>query len=330
MHEERRVGGLRLDLPAALLAGRDLARDDVDVADELRDEARLRPLVELARRRDLDEPSAIHHRDAIRHRHRLLLVVGHDQEGGAKPDLDVHELELGLLAQLLVECRERLVEEQHLRLFRQRAGKRDALPLPARELIGPAIGQALELHELQHLGDTGLALAPGHALLLEAITDVPGDAHMREERVALEHHVDRPPVRRHAGEVGAAEEDSARARRLEAGEKAHQRGLAAAGRPKQAEELALEDVERHLVDRNRRAEALGHALEADQRRGARIVPRGEGAAGRSDRRAGGLGASVQSGGGRDHSAGGRDSFFACRTAHKATAQPKAARRSGAT
>ena len=155
-HEERFLGEPRLDLPAAILAGRDLPLDDVDVADELGDEARPRPLVELARRGDLDEPAAIHHRDAVGHGHRLLLVVRDDEEGGAEPDLDVHELELGLLAQLPVERRERLVEEQHLRLLRQRAGERDPLALSAGELVRPAVGKALELHELQHLGDARL------------------------------------------------------------------------------------------------------------------------------------------------------------------------------
>ena len=109
---------------------------------------------------------------------------------------------------------------------------------------------------------------------------------MREERVALEHHVDRPPVGRHAGQVGPAENDPPGARRLEPGQEPHQRGLAAAGRTEQAKELALEDVERHVVDCGGRAEALGDALEADQGHGAGIVPRSEGAAGRSDRRAG--------------------------------------------
>jgi hypothetical protein len=46
-----------------------------------------------------------------------------------------------LLAHLGVERAERLVEQQHLRLDRERAGERDALPLPARELRGIAVGQ---------------------------------------------------------------------------------------------------------------------------------------------------------------------------------------------
>ena len=163
--------------------------------------------------------------------------------------------------------------------------KRDPLPLAAGELVRPAVGKALELHQPQHLVDARLALGGSACLPAGNRSRCSSNAHMREERVGLEHHVDRPPVGRHAGEVGPAENDPPGARCLEAGEEPHQGGLAAAGRPEQAEELALEDVERQVVDRRGRTEALRHALEADQGHGARLGPRREGAPCRSDGRA---------------------------------------------
>jgi hypothetical protein len=45
--------------------------------------------------------------------------------------LKIHQLELGFLAQLLVERSERLVEQQQLRPLGERAGKRHALALAA-------------------------------------------------------------------------------------------------------------------------------------------------------------------------------------------------------
>ena len=68
------------------------------------------------------------------------------------------------------------------------------------------------------------------------------------------------------GDVRAIEQNAPFARRLEAGEQAQQRGLAAAGGPEQREEFAVTDVERKPLDRRHRAEALGDALEAHQRR----------------------------------------------------------------
>ena len=58
-----------------------------------------------------------------------------------------------LLAHGRVERAERLVEQQHARLDRERAGERHALALAARELRGIAIGEAVELHEREQLVD---------------------------------------------------------------------------------------------------------------------------------------------------------------------------------
>ena len=96
--------------------------------------------------------------------------------------------------------------------------------------------------------------------------------------------LDRPPVGRHAGEVLAVEEDLAGARLLEAGDHAHQRRLAAAGRPEEREELALVDDQRQVVDGDEVAEALGDVAELDEGLRRRIVPRRELPPNRSDGR----------------------------------------------
>ena len=51
----------------------------------------------------------------------------------------------------------------------------------------------------QHLADPLVDLGFRQLVLLQPEGDVAGDRKMRKQRVALEHHVDRPPVRRHAG-----------------------------------------------------------------------------------------------------------------------------------
>src|SRR5690606_19301998 len=53
----------------------DRALEEIDLADELRDEARLRREVELARRRLLHDLAAEHHRDPVGHGERLELVM---------------------------------------------------------------------------------------------------------------------------------------------------------------------------------------------------------------------------------------------------------------
>ena len=67
--------------------------------------------------------------------------------------------------------------------------------------------------------------------------------HMRIERVGLEHHGDPALGRRHMGHVDAADMDGALGHRLEAGDHAEQRGLAAAGRTEEGAELTALDGE---------------------------------------------------------------------------------------
>ena len=89
--------------------------------------------------------AAVHHADAVGERHRLLLVVRDDDEGQPEIFLQLHQFEARVLAQLAVERRQRLVEQQHARPLGQRARQRNALALTAGELMGLAGIEAVEL-----------------------------------------------------------------------------------------------------------------------------------------------------------------------------------------
>ena len=95
----------------------------------------------------------VHDGDAVGHRHRLFLVVGHVDERDADLLLDALQLDLHLLAQLEVEGAEGLVEEEHGGLVDERTGERHALRLAARDLAGLALLEALQLDQREHLGD---------------------------------------------------------------------------------------------------------------------------------------------------------------------------------
>ena len=91
------------------------------------------------------------HRDAVGDRERLLLVVRHVQRRDPELELDAPDLLAQLHAHLRVERRERLVEQQHLRLDRERARERDSLLHAARELVGIALRRVAEPDELEQL-----------------------------------------------------------------------------------------------------------------------------------------------------------------------------------
>jgi len=242
----------------------DAAVEEVGLTDEARAEAAVGALVNLARRTDLHQPALGQDADAVGHGHRLLLVVGDEDTRDPHTPDQADELELGLLADALVERGERLVEQQQARLARQAARQRHALLLSAGERVRAAPGVGAHLHQLKHLVDAGRDRRARHARpqLAQAEGDVARHRHVREQRVGLEHHVGRTTVRGHRGEIPAVEQDAPATRRLQAGNHAQQGGLAAARAAQQREDLALADVERDLAHRPGVAEAFSQAFDA--------------------------------------------------------------------
>ena len=101
-------------------------------------------------------------------------------------------------------------------------------------------------------------------LLAQAVGDVVEHVQVRKDRVRLEHHVRRPLVGRDQRRRLIVDEDLALGRKFEPRDHAQQRGLAAARRAQQREELAAFDVERHAVDGlDAAGELFGHILDAD-------------------------------------------------------------------
>ena len=125
--------------------------DPVDRADELHHELVRGMLVQLDRAGDLLDLPVVHHRDRLGDLHRLLLVVRDDHGRRVRLVVQAPQPDAQLLAHACVERAERLVEQQHLRVDRERAGEAHALPLAAGELRRVAVGEAFELDELEQL-----------------------------------------------------------------------------------------------------------------------------------------------------------------------------------
>ncbi len=246
-----------------------LALDHVAGADEAGDELRARPVVDLLRGAGLLDLAGVHHRDHVGGGHRLRLVVGDVDGRVAIFVVQPAHLEAHLLAQIGVEIRQRLVEQQRLGLDDQRARERDALLLPARELARIAVR---ELREMRGRQDGGELASDGLAVDLaqhQPIGDVLVDRHVRPQRVALEDHRHVAALGRHGarrrGEDLAAHPDFARRGLDEAGDQAQRGGLAAAGRPEQANEPPMLDRERHVVDDRQLVVALGQTAQFNRR-----------------------------------------------------------------
>ena len=112
-------------------------------------------LVDLLRRAELLDAAGVHDGDQVGRGHGLALVVGDVDRRVAVGVVQAADLEAHLLAQVGVEVRQRLVQQQGLGLHDQRAGERDALLLAARQLGGIALGQRRQLRGLQDGVDLG-------------------------------------------------------------------------------------------------------------------------------------------------------------------------------
>ena len=96
---------------------------------------------------------------------------------------------------------------------------------------------------------TRLSISPAVELAhLEAEGHVVEHAHVRVERVVLEHHGDVAVHRRQVVDHLAVDGDEPRADRLEPGDHPERRGLAAAGRPDEDHELLVEDLQVEVPD----------------------------------------------------------------------------------
>jgi hypothetical protein len=166
-----------------------------------------------------------------------------------------------------VEGAERLVQQEHLGLDGERAGQRDALALAARELVGVAVGDPVELHQLQQLHHLGADLVLRGARRLgphpQAEGHVLEDAHVAEQRVMLEHEADLALAHVDMGRVLAVEQHGAAVGHLEPGDDAQQRRLARPRRSEQRDQLAGADVEVEVVADDRLAEALVQVAHLD-------------------------------------------------------------------
>ena len=192
---------------AALAGGGPL--QEVRHAEEVRDEAVARPVIDLGRAVDLLHLPVVQHHHVVAERERLVLVVGDEDGGDVELPLQASQLAPHLLPQLAVEGGQRLVEQQDVGLEHDGAGQRHALLLPAGKLVRLALAVAAQAHGLQRPLDLLLHLAAGELPDAQREGHVVEDRHVREERVALEHQPHVALARGRPGDVAAADQDRA-------------------------------------------------------------------------------------------------------------------------
>src|SRR5579871_489330 len=112
----------RLHHGARTIRSRDLAAEGIVLADEGSNESRDGLVVNRAAVADLLDDALVHDGDAVRHRERFALVMRNVDEGDADALLDFAQLVAHMLAQLEVQRRQGLVEQEDFGLHGKRTG----------------------------------------------------------------------------------------------------------------------------------------------------------------------------------------------------------------
>ena len=172
-----------------------------------------------------------------------------ENERYAKALLHFFKLYLHALAQLQIKRAERFVKQKHLRAVHERPRYGNALLLPARKLIYPALAVALQVNKLQHFVHAGVNLMRAQLLYLQAERNVIIYVKVRKQRVFLKNGVYAALERRHGGNILAVYEYFALRGHGEARYKAQHSGLSAAGRAEQREEFAVPYIKGNVFQR---------------------------------------------------------------------------------
>ena len=233
------------------------------IANEGRDKPVGRAAVDLIWGADLANATLEHDGDPIRQAQGFALIVGYEDRGHAELALDLLDFNLHRRAQISVERRKRLVEQQYLRRDDKRASQRHTLLLTARKLVRPAIFHAGEPHERERLGDPTLQVGLGDAPHPQTVSDIVRDAHVREQRIALEHHPDLALVGRNVIDTLAVDLDLAAVGHKKPGDQIEQRGLAASRWPEQGHELAAANGHRGIFEGDYLAKPLACAQQTN-------------------------------------------------------------------
>ena len=222
---------------------------EVGIFDKFGNEAVDRVLVDLVRAANLLYLSVRHDRDAVAHRERLFLVVGHENERNARFTLKLFEFLPHGLAKLEIESRQRCIEKQHLRSRCKCTGQSNALLLATGKLRRSSRGKIAEFDQTEHVPDRRIHLVLRSSEPLEAEGNVLRYGHVRKQRIVLEDRIHGPLIGRQVLHVLSEQQDLAFRRLLEAGDQAKHRGLATARRTEQGEELVALNGQRHAIER---------------------------------------------------------------------------------
>ena len=180
--------------------------------------------------------------------------------------MDALQFGLQLFAQVLVQGRQGLVEQQQVRFEHQRPGNGHALLLTAGHFGRLLVHVGAEADHFEDVLDPALAFFGGDFADAQRVGHVVRHRHVWEQGIPLEHHAVVTLLGRALDDVDALFHQLAGRRAEEAREDHQQGGLARTGRPEQRQELALANVQVDVIQRCETTVILADTLCAELNR----------------------------------------------------------------
>ena len=147
-----------------------------------------REIVQHLRRVKLLDDTVLHDADTVAHGHCLGLVVGDVNKGGVQLAVQLADLGTHGGTQLGVQVGQRLVKQEYRRVTHHRTAQCNTLTLAARQSLGLAIEQVLQIQNACSLVHLLVDLFLGHLAQLQTKCDVLINGHVRIQRIVLEYH----------------------------------------------------------------------------------------------------------------------------------------------
>lgn len=249
-------------LRAAVFIGRRellLSRDFVDLTpNDLRDSLREAHRGKIfgngsrPRAREIDVNLADHatgtstnQKHTIAEAHGLFDLMRHEHHRRPRRANDPLDLALEKLTHLTIERGERLIEQNHSRARRERAGDRSALPHATGELVGIRRAELRKVNQAKQLLDPRDPLRLRDARDLEGEGDVLLEREPREKRRVLK---DDSTIGTGLGDGLTVEEDTAGRWLHQPSQEVQDRGFSSTRRPNEAERFSWRDVKRDVLE----------------------------------------------------------------------------------
>src|SRR5271170_4257309 len=208
------------------------------------------------------DPPSVHHDDAIGHRHRFDLVMSDVNDRIA--EFLMQRLDLGAHgnAELGVEIRQGLIEQEQRGFAHYRAPHRHALPLTAGKMSGTPIEFVLQIEHAGGVLDLAGYFRQRLAPQFWAERHVFADRIVREQSVGLKYHGDVALPRGDVVGANIVDQQIPLSEVFEAGDQAQQGRLAASRGPDENDEFPGRDVEIDVEQDPNDAEAFRHGSQS--------------------------------------------------------------------